>query len=70
MIFAEPKKTNLEIIKEDYQTDAINAVCPACIRQINDHIYKIMRLNNKLEKSFTKQFMENLKRTFQKKIGE
>lgn len=52
---------DLEQFREPYQTKDIKEACPDCVKKIDDHILKIRRMNDNIEKLFTKQFIENLR---------
>jgi hypothetical protein len=58
---------HLERFRNDYQTKNIKEACSDCVKEVNDHIWKIRALNNKIEKSFTLRFIENLKGKFSKR---
>ena len=54
----------LEDFRKEYQTDDIKQACSKCVKEVNDHIWKIRHMNDKIEKSFTVRFIENLKNKF------
>lgn len=57
----------LELLHEHYQTNKIKEACPDCTKIINKHIWDIREMNRKIEHSFTRKFIINLKDKFLKK---
>jgi len=55
---------DLEDIKSEYQTDDIKQICSPCVKKINDHIWKLRKMTNKMNESWTKRFMDALKVKF------
>lgn len=60
----------LERFREPYQTEDIKEACSDCVKKVDDHIWKIRAMNNKIEKSFTRQFIDNMRsKLFRSKTG-
>ena len=57
----------LETIKDQYQTDEIKQICSTCCNDINDHIWELTKMMNKLNDSWTKRFMVAMKHKFSSK---
>jgi len=56
--------TYFEPLRDRYQTEEIKQACSDCVKEINDHIWKIREMNSKIEQSFIRKFMANMKRRF------
>jgi len=54
----------LEDLKSEYQTKDIKQICSKCLCEINDHIWKLRKMSNKMNESWGRRFMENLKYKF------
>jgi len=56
----------LQQLNPQYQTDKIKDICSECSKKVNDHLWDLRKLSNKMNESFLKQFMENWKRKLRK----
>lgn len=43
----------------EYQTDKIKDLCPKCMTVVNNHLWELRRMSNKMNQNFLKRFMEN-----------
>ncbi len=55
---------NPETLVERYATEDIKEICSSCMKQVNDHLWKLRAMSNKMNESFLKQFMQNLRHKF------
>jgi len=53
--------TYLTDLKVEYQTEDIKQVCSDCGTLINDHLWNLRKLSNKVNQSFLKRFMTEKK---------
>lgn len=56
---------SLTDLKSEYQTDKIKQVCSPCLRILNDHMWAVRRLENRVTKTWFQRFMENLRVKYQ-----
>ena len=53
-----------ETLTERYATEDIKELCAPCMKAVNDHLWKLRAMSNKMNESFLKQFMQNLRHKF------
>lgn len=56
---------NIEILEElqsQYQTKEIKQVCSTCVREVNDHIWKLREMTTKINDHWTKRFMSAMRK--------
>lgn len=54
----------LQQLNSEYETDKIKDICGACSLMVNEHLWQLRKMSNKMNQSFLKQFMENWKHKF------
>ncbi len=45
-----------------YQTESIKDICSECLAKVDDHLWKLKDMSNRMNENFLKRFMENWKR--------
>ena len=59
--------TTLQLLHSYYQTETIKEVCSDCLSKVNQHLWELRRMSDKMNENFLKRFMDNWKHKF--KIG-
>jgi len=57
--------TTLDDLIEQYKTDKIEQLCPGCMKQVNDHLWKLRAMSNKMNTTWLKSFMQNTRKKLQ-----
>ena len=47
----------LEPLREEYQTEEIKDLCPECLRVVDNHRDKVVKMQRKMTQSLVKRFM-------------
>lgn len=51
----------LQQLNTEYQTATIKDICGECSVKVNEHLWALRKMSNKMNQGFLKQFMENWK---------
>jgi len=54
----------LDVLREEYQTEEIKDLCPDCMQIVNDHLWKIKKIQIKMTQSLLKQFLSLLREKY------
>lgn len=57
---------NLQQLNEEYQSKEIKDICSQCSKQVNDHLWNLRLWSSKMNESFLKQWMMNMRRKINK----
>ena len=52
----------LQSLYAQYQTKDIKDMCSECTIKVNDHLWKLRSMSNKMNSNFLKEFIKNLNR--------
>jgi|LGOV01.1.fsa_nt_gb protein-arginine kinase activator protein McsA len=58
--------THLEDLMDSYKTDDIQQICSDCSSKVNKHLWKLRDMTSKMNQSFLKKLMGNLKSKFRR----
>ena len=55
---------NLQHLNKEYQDDKIKDLCSECSKKVNDHLWTLRLWSSKMNESFLKQWMMNMRRKY------